>query len=182
MQPIVSPPFLSAEGLSSLCGCCCRKKQSDKSESDLLYVRIIPIIYANATEYYATLDLTFKGQAGLDEMLNKFNITTSLHLIEMITFLCSVCFNNSECVWFLPSQWNGQVEDREHHGAAVISEQVSYDGGRDGGVAGLTYAHQSPGEHKQPVVLKRGRKKCRRGREISVLSNSAVDISVRAEC
>lgn len=55
----------------------------------------------------------------------------------------------------LPSQGDGQVENREHHGAAVISEQVSYDGGRDGGVAGLSDAHESPGENKQPVVLQR---------------------------
>lgn len=52
-----------------------------------------------------------------------------------------------------PSQRNGQVEDREHGGAAVIGEQVPYDGGRDGGVAGLSDAHQSSGEHKQPVIL-----------------------------
>lgn len=66
-----------------------------------------------------------------------------------IACLCSVC------VCLLPSQGDRQVEDRQHHGAAVISEQVSYDGGRDGGVAGLTDAHQSPGEHEQPVVLQR---------------------------
>lgn len=71
----------------------------------------------------------------------------------------SVWFKNTEPVWILPSQGDGQVEDREHHGAAVISEQVSYDGGRDGGVAGLSDTHQSPGEHKQPVVLHREKKK-----------------------
>ena len=60
-------------------------------------------------------------------------------------------------VCLLPSQGDGQVEDGQHHGAAVVSEQVSYDGGRYGRVAGLTDAHQSPGEHKQPVVLQRGR-------------------------
>lgn len=52
-----------------------------------------------------------------------------------------------------PPQRNGQVEDREHRRAAVIGEQVSYDGGRDGGVAGLADTHQSSGEHKQPVIL-----------------------------
>lgn len=57
----------------------------------------------------------------------------------------------------IPSQGDGQVEDREHHGAAVISEQVPYDGGRDGGVAGLSDPHQSSGEHKEPVVLQRER-------------------------
>lgn len=66
-----------------------------------------------------------------------------------------VCFKNTGSVWLLPSQGDGQVEDREHHGAAVVSEQVSYDGGRDGGVAGLSDTHQSPGEHKQPVVLQK---------------------------
>lgn len=55
----------------------------------------------------------------------------------------------------LPSQGDGQVENRKHHGAAVVSEQVSYDGGRDGGVAGLSDAHKSSGENKQPVVLQR---------------------------
>lgn len=62
-------------------------------------------------------------------------------------------------VLLLPSQGNGQVEDREHHGPAVISEQVSDDGGRDGGVAGLSDTHESSGENKQPVVLRRQRKK-----------------------
>lgn len=64
-----------------------------------------------------------------------------------------VCFLSAGSVCLLPSQGYGQVEDGEHHGATVISEQVSYDGGRDGGVAGLADAHQSPGEYKQPVVL-----------------------------
>lgn len=59
----------------------------------------------------------------------------------------------------IPSQGDGQVEDREHHGAAVISEQVPYDGGRDGGVAGLSDPHQSSGEHKEPVVLQRERER-----------------------
>lgn len=62
-------------------------------------------------------------------------------------------------MWFLPSQGNGEIEDRQHQGASVISEQVPYDGGRDGGVAGFTDAHQPPGEHKQPVVLQRGGEK-----------------------
>lgn len=56
-----------------------------------------------------------------------------------------------------PSQRNGQVEDGEHGRAAVIGEQVSDDGGRDGGVAGLSDTHQSSGEHKQPVILQAGR-------------------------
>lgn len=58
--------------------------------------------------------------------------------------------------WILkvpPSQRNRQVEDGEHGRAAVVGKQVSYDGGRDGGVAGLSDAHQSSGEHKQPVIL-----------------------------
>lgn len=54
-----------------------------------------------------------------------------------------------------PSQGNGQVEDGEHGGAAVIGEEVSDDGGGDGGVAGLSDAHQSSGEHEQPVILRR---------------------------
>lgn len=77
-------------------------------------------------------------------------------------FQVSVYFKSTVRVWLLPSQGDGQVEDRQHHGATVISEQVSYDGGRDGGVAGLTDAHQSPGEHKQPVVLQRDRDRERR--------------------
>lgn len=31
-----------------------------------------------------------------------------------------------------PSEGDGQVEDGEHHGAAVVGEQVSNDCGRDG--------------------------------------------------
>lgn len=58
-----------------------------------------------------------------------------------------------------PSKRNGQVEDREHRRAAVIGEQVSYDGGRDGGVAGLADAHQSSWEHKQPVILQTEKEK-----------------------
>lgn len=51
-------------------------------------------------------------------------------------------------VMHLRSQRDGQVEDGEHHGAAVAGVHVSYDGGRDGGVARLADAHQSSGEHK----------------------------------
>ncbi len=69
--------------------------------------------------------------------------------------VAQLCFKNAGSVWLLPSQRDGQVEDREHHGAAVISEQVSDNGGRDGGVAGLSDTHQTPREHKQPVVLQR---------------------------
>lgn len=65
---------------------------------------------------------------------------------------------SEKCFWLLPSQWDGQVEDREHHGTVVIGEQVSYDGGRDGGVARLSNTHQSPGQHKQPVVLQKEKK------------------------
>lgn len=56
----------------------------------------------------------------------------------------------------LPAQGNGQVEDGEHNGAFIIGEQISYDGGGDGGVAGLSNPHQASGEHKEPVVLHRG--------------------------
>lgn len=62
-------------------------------------------------------------------------------------------------IWLLPSQGDGQVEDGEHHGATVIGEQVSYDGGRDRRVAGLSDSHQSSGENKQPVVLQSNIKK-----------------------
>lgn len=55
--------------------------------------------------------------------------------------------------WRLPSQRDGQVEDGEHHGPLVVGEQVSDDGGRDGGVAGLSNAYQASGQHKQPIVL-----------------------------
>lgn len=40
-----------------------------------------------------------------------------------------------------PAQRDGKVEDREHEGARVLGEEVAYDGGRDGGVAGLADAH-----------------------------------------
>lgn len=58
-----------------------------------------------------------------------------------------------------PSHGDGQVEDGEHHGPFVTGEQVSDDSGRDGGVAGLSDAHQSSGEHKQPVVLRKDKRK-----------------------
>lgn len=76
-----------------------------------------------------------------------------------IWWLPRVCLKNTGRVCVLPSQGDGQVEDGEHHGAAVISEQVSYDGGRDGGVAGLSDSHESSGEYKKPVILQRGREK-----------------------
>lgn len=74
--------------------------------------------------------------------------------IQLPKYLIS--FNNPGPVCILPSQGDGQVEDREHHGAGVTSKEVSYDGGRDGGVAGFSDAHESSGEHKQPEVLWRG--------------------------
>ena len=58
-----------------------------------------------------------------------------------------------------PPQGNGQVEDRQHHGSAVVGEQVSDDGGRDGRVAGLPDPHQASGEDKEPVVLQRERER-----------------------
>lgn len=61
-------------------------------------------------------------------------------------------------VLLLPSQGDSQVENREHHGPAIISEQVSDDGGRDGRVAGFSDTHESSGENKQPVVLQKQRK------------------------
>ena len=64
-----------------------------------------------------------------------------------------------------PPQGNGQVEDRQHHGSAVIGEQVSDDGGRDGRIAGLPDPHQASGEHKEPVVLQRERER-ERAREL----------------
>lgn len=76
-----------------------------------------------------------------------------------------------------PSQRNGQVEDREHRGAAVIGEQVPYDGGRDGGVAGLSDAHQSSGEHKQPVILQTEREEQTKPRSDTsdVVKSSRID-------
>lgn len=137
-----------------------KKKEADRSEADLLYVRIISIIYVHSPDSFAPLDVTFEELTGLDEMINRFNIITSS--IPKIDHISCVCLENTGYVWLLPSQRDGQVEDREHHGAAVISEQVSDDGGRDGGVAGLSDTHQSPGEHKQPVVLQREEKKEKR--------------------
>lgn len=64
-------------------------------------------------------------------------------------------------VLLLPSQGNGQVENREHHGPAIISEQVSDDGGRDGRVAGFSDTHESSGENEEPVVLWRQKKRFR---------------------
>lgn len=40
-----------------------------------------------------------------------------------------------------PAQRDGKVEDRQHERACVLGEEVADDGGRNGGVAGLTNAH-----------------------------------------
>ena len=52
-----------------------------------------------------------------------------------------------------PAQRDGEVEDRQHERACVLGEEVADDGGRNGGVAGLTDAHQPAGEDQQPEVL-----------------------------
>lgn len=51
-----------------------KKREPDRSEADLLYVRIISIIYANSPDSFAPLDLTFEELTGLDEIINRFNI------------------------------------------------------------------------------------------------------------
>lgn len=81
-------------------------------------------------------------------------------------------------VLFLPSQGDGQVENREHHGPAVISEQVSNDGGRDGRVAGFSDTHESSGENKEPVVLRRQRKKRFRVSPIGPLVENILNNSI----
>lgn len=58
-----------------------------------------------------------------------------------------------------PAQWDGKVEDRQHERARVFGEQVADDGGRDGGVAGLADAYQTPGQDQQPEVLQEGRRR-----------------------
>lgn len=57
-----------------------------------------------------------------------------------------------------PAQRNGEVEDGQHERTCVLGEQVADDGGGDGGVAGLTDAHQAPGQDQQPEVLQEGRR------------------------
>lgn len=52
-----------------------------------------------------------------------------------------------------PAQRDGKVEDRQHERACVLGEEVTDDGGRNGGVAGLTNAHQPPRQDQQPEVL-----------------------------
>lgn len=76
-QPIVSSTFLSAEGLSSLCGCFWNKKEPQRTP-DLLYVRIISIIHANSPDSVVALYLTFEELTGSDEIINGFNIITKL--------------------------------------------------------------------------------------------------------
>lgn len=52
-----------------------------------------------------------------------------------------------------PAQRDSKVEDRQHECACVLGEEVADDGGCDGGVAGLTNAHQPPRQDQQPEVL-----------------------------
>lgn len=52
-----------------------------------------------------------------------------------------------------PAQRDGEVEDRQHERARVLGEEVTDDGWRNGGVAGLADAHQPAGEDQQPEVL-----------------------------
>lgn len=51
------------------------------------------------------------------------------------------------------AQWDGEVEDGQHERTRVLGEEVANDSGGDGGVAGLTDAHQPPGQDQQPEVL-----------------------------
>lgn len=67
-----------------------------------------------------------------------------------------------------PSQGDSQVEDREHHGSAIISEEVSDDCRRDGGVAGFTYPHQASGQDEQPVILQSEESSTRLRKDIQI--------------
>lgn len=52
-----------------------------------------------------------------------------------------------------PAHRDGKVEHAEHPTPLVCHEEVSDEGGRDGGVTGLPNPHQAPGQKEQPESL-----------------------------
>ncbi|KAF3845875.1 hypothetical protein F7725_002954 [Dissostichus mawsoni] len=52
-----------------------------------------------------------------------------------------------------PADRDGEIEDGEHVGPLPLHVEVCDDGGGDGGVAGLSDAHQAPGQQQGPEVL-----------------------------
>lgn len=104
----------------------------------------------------------YRAEMGMQIMLQSKGSICALTAFRIACFVkpfghrkmfMTVLFSQFVLRWSLPSQWNGQVKDGEHHGPAVVSEQVPDDSGRDGRVAGLSDAHQASGQHKQPIVL-----------------------------
>lgn len=54
---------------------------------------------------------------------------------------------------YQPSDRDKEVENGQHAGPLVPDEEVSQDGGRNGGVAGCANAYHSPGQEEEPGVL-----------------------------
>lgn len=52
-----------------------------------------------------------------------------------------------------PAHWDGKVEHTEHPAPLVCHEEVSDEGGRDGGVTGFPDPHQAPSQEEQPELL-----------------------------
>lgn len=52
-----------------------------------------------------------------------------------------------------PAHWDGKVEHTEHPTPLVCHEEVSDEGGRDGGVTGFPDPHQAPSQEEQPELL-----------------------------
>lgn len=52
-----------------------------------------------------------------------------------------------------PAHRDSKVEHTEHPAPLVCHEEVSDEGGRDGGVTGLPNPHQAPGQEEQPESL-----------------------------
>ena len=52
-----------------------------------------------------------------------------------------------------PSEWHGDIEDREHSEPLLCWKQVGYQSRSNGGIAGLSNPHQQSGSKQHPVIL-----------------------------
>lgn len=77
------------------------------------------------------------------------------------------------CFW--PSDGDADVEDGDRDAPLGPSEEVTDDGGGDGGVAGLSYSNNGPHQHQEPEVLflkKKNKKKTNKQNKAETLSTS----------
>lgn len=52
-----------------------------------------------------------------------------------------------------PAHWDCKVENGQHVGPRLLDEQVSDDGGSNGGVTGFPNTHQPPRQQQRPEML-----------------------------